>query len=178
MVDSLLTPRAQASEFLGMAELERLYESERSRLLRLAAMLVGDRAIAEDIVHDAFAAVQGRRKKLAEPAAASAYLSACVANGARSVLRRRRLMLRRPGVADPEVGPGADAALMLAEEHRAVVAAVRGLPRRQQQVLVLRYWSGLSEAQISEALKISPGTVKSNAARGLMKVKQLLEAEE
>ena len=66
MVDGLLTPRAQTSESLPTTELERLYESERSRLLRLAAMLVGDRTIAEDLVHDAFAAVQGRRKKLAD----------------------------------------------------------------------------------------------------------------
>jgi RNA polymerase sigma-70 factor (sigma-E family) len=161
-----------------VTEIERLYVSERPRLLRLAAMLVGDRATAEDVVHDAFASVQRRWNTLDDPTAAAAYLSACVANGARSVLRHRRVTLRRIRVGEPDSGPAADAALMLAEEHRAVVAAVRRLPRRQQQVLVLRYWAGLSEAQIAEAMKISAGAVKSSAARGLMKVKLRLEAEQ
>lgn len=178
MVDGLVATATNASDVASVTSIERLYQAEQPRLLRLAAMLVGDRATAEDIVQDAFSATQRRWDNLSNPAAASGYLSAAVVNGARSVLRRRRAALRRLRVGEPESGPSADAALMLAEEHRAVISAVRQLPRRQQQVIVLRYWSGLSEADIALALQISPGTVKSNAARGLAKVKQQLEEDE
>jgi RNA polymerase sigma-70 factor (sigma-E family) len=176
VVDDVLVPGADTPMPSTVSDLGRLYKSERPRLLRLAAMLVGDRATAEDVVQEAFVAVQRRWESLDDRMAGSAYLSACVANGARSVLRRRRVALRRLRVAEPEAGPSADVALLLHEEYRAVVAAVRRLPRRQQQVLVLRYWSGLTEAQIAETLGISPGAVKSNAARALMRVKRQLEA--
>jgi RNA polymerase sigma factor (sigma-70 family) len=128
-------------------------------------------------VHDAFAALHRRWESLADPSAASAYLSASVANGARSVLRRRRVALRHLRVSEPEAAPAADVAALLADEHRSVVEAVRKLPHRQQQVVVLRYWSGLSESQIANALGIAIGTVKSNAARGLANVQRQLEAE-
>lgn len=169
---------ADSPERPGTSELRHLYEAERSRLVCLAAMLVGDHATAEDVVQDAFAAVHRRWQSLDHQSGASAYLSACVVNGARSVLRRRRTALRRLRAADPEDGPPADAALMLAEDHCAVVAAVRRLPRRQQQVIVLRYWLGLTEAQIAQALRISRGSVKSAAARGLARVKERLEAND
>jgi RNA polymerase sigma factor (sigma-70 family) len=55
----------------------------------------------------------------------------------------------------------------LAEDRRQVLAALARLPRRRREVLVLRYWLGLSEAEIGQVLGISPGTVKSTAARGL-----------
>ncbi|MDQ1731622.1 MAG: hypothetical protein QOK10_1781 [Pseudonocardiales bacterium] len=158
------------------AEISRLYLSERMRLLRMAALLVGDRSTAEDVVHDAFAALQRRLPTLDDPAAAAAYLSVSVANGARSVLRRRRVAFRHLRVGEPEATAGADTAALLADEHRAVVTAVRKLPKRQQEVVILRYWADLSEAQIAQAMGIAPGTVKSTAARGLANVQKHLEA--
>ena len=56
---------------------------------------------------------------------------------------------------------------MLAEEHREVIVALHALAPRQREVLVLRYWSNLSEAEIAAALGISQGTVKSTASRAL-----------
>jgi len=70
--------------------------------------------------------------------------------------------------------PGADDAVMLAEEHREVMAALRRLPRRQREVLVLRYWSELSEVQIAQTLGISAGAVKSTASRGLDALERLI----
>ena len=81
----------------------------------------------------------------------------------------------RRRVAEPDEGPPADLALLLDEEHRQVVEALRTLPRRQREVLVLRYWSELSEAEIATTLGISRGTVKSTAARGLAALEQRLE---
>jgi RNA polymerase sigma-70 factor (sigma-E family) len=162
----------------GRDIIARLYESERHRLLRLAVLFVGDRATAEDLVQDAFAALQRRWRQLADPDRAAGYLSASVANGARSHLRRDRAASRRPHRVDgPDPDP-AGAPTLLADEHERVAAAVRRLPRRQQQVIALRYWSGLREIQIAEALGISAGTVKSTAARALASLTRALETDD
>jgi len=63
---------------------------------------------------------------------------------------------------------------MLADEHRTVLRALRRLPDRQREVLTLRYWSDLSDAQIAEALGISKGAVKSNASRGMRRLGEIL----
>lgn len=169
------TPAVGAAEDPAAA-IARLYATERHRLLRLAALFVGDRASAEDLVHDAFAALQRRWSSLDDPSAAAAYLSVSVANGARSLLRRRQSALLRRRPTHPEDTEGADAPLLLAEEHREVVEAVRRLPKRQQQVIALRYWSRLSEAKIAEALGISVGTVKSSASRAVAHIARELGA--
>jgi RNA polymerase sigma factor (sigma-70 family) len=94
-----------------------------------------------------------------------------VLNGCRSVLRRRALTRRLGGTGDldrSDAAPdSAENEAMLAEDRRQVLAALATLPVRRREVLVLRYWLGLSEAEIAAVLGISPGTVKSNAARGL-----------
>lgn len=159
------------------AQIDQLYRSERDRLLRIAVLLVGDRGAAEDVVHDAFAALHKRWATLTDPTAAAGYLTVSVANTARSALRRRRVALRHLRVGEPDSTAAADAALLLGDEHRAVIAAVRRLPKRQQQVIILRYWADLTEQQIAEAMGISRGTVKSNAARGLATVHKHLEAQ-
>jgi RNA polymerase sigma-70 factor (sigma-E family) len=143
-----------------------LYRSHRLPLLRLAVLLVDDRTVAEDVVQDAFLGLQ-RRWHAVDPAAAAGYLRTSVVNGARSQLRRRVVARRHLRVAEPDDAPPADLAVLLTEEHREVVEAMRTLPRRQREVLVLRYWSGLSEAEIAEALGVARGTVKSSAARAL-----------
>lgn len=71
-------------------------------------------------------------------------------NGARSAQRSQGIARRHLRVAEPGALPPADFALSLAEEHREVVAALRRLPRRQREVLVLRYWANLDEAEISQ----------------------------
>jgi RNA polymerase sigma-70 factor (sigma-E family) len=144
----------------------RLYDDHRLALVRLAVLLVDDVGTAEDVVQDAFAHLVRRGEHLRNPDAASAYLRDAVVNGCRSALRRRRVArgYTRPR---PVEADGPDARLLLAEEHREVLAALGTLPRRQREVLVLRYWSGLSEAEIAGALGISRGAVKSTASRAL-----------
>jgi len=144
-----------------------LYRSHRLSLLRLAAFLVDDRAIAEELVQDAFAALYQRWGSLTDKSAAPSYLRTTVVNGARSAQRRQGIVRRHLRVAEPDALPPADFALLLAEEHQEVVAALRRLPRRQREVLVLRYWANLDEAEISQTLRISRGTVKSTASRAL-----------
>jgi RNA polymerase sigma-70 factor (sigma-E family) len=144
-----------------------LYQAHWRYLVRLAVLLVDDRASAEDVVQDAFVALHRKADGLRDPEAALAYLRTSVLNLARSVIRRRQVARKHVKVAEPEAGPAADHEVLLRDEHRAALAAVRALPRRQSEVLVLRYWGGLSEREIAEALGISAGSVKSAASRGM-----------
>jgi len=150
-----------------------LYRSHRLGLLRLAVLLTDDQAIAEDVVQDAFLALQ-RRWHAVDPAAAAGYLRTSVVNGARTLHRRRTVARRHLQAAVPEDAPPADLAVLLGDEHRQVVEALRTLPLRQREVLVLRYWSDLSEAEIAAALGIARGTVKSSASRALAALEKQL----
>lgn len=145
---------------------EDMFHSQRLAMIRLAVLLVDDVPTAEDVVQDAFAGLHRHWRGLRDDHAAIGYLRRCVVNNARSVLRRRRTA-RGFTPPPPQAAPPADAAVLLAEEHREVIAALEHLPPRQREVLVLRYWSELSEVEIAEALGISRGSVKSAASRGL-----------
>ncbi len=153
-----------------------LYAAHRLGLTRLALLLVDDLASAEDVVQDAFTGFLRRSGRLDDPDKALGYLRTAVVNNARSALRRRRTA--RAYVPPREV-PVEDPAsrAVLAEEHREVVAALHQLSERQREVLVLRYWSDLSEAQIAEAMGVSRGTVKSTASRALTALEKQLEGE-
>ena len=142
-----------------------LYRSHRLAMVRLALLLVDDLETAEDIVQDAFAGLHRRWATLASPDAAVGYLRTSVVNGSRSVLRKRRTV-RDTAVPTDVEGGSPDSSLLLAEEHREVLAAIRRLPDRQREMIVLRYWSGLTEAEIAAALGISVGAVKSSTSRG------------
>jgi RNA polymerase sigma-70 factor (sigma-E family) len=152
-----------------------LYRSHRLGLLRLAVLLTDDPAAAEDVVQDAFLALQ-RRWHAVDPAAAGGYLRTSVVNGARTLHRRRRVARRHLLASVLDDAPSADLAVLLSEEHRQVVDGMRKLPRRQREVLVLRYWSELSEAEIAAALGVARGTVKSSASRALSALEKHLEA--
>jgi len=151
-------------------------------LVRLAALLLDDVGTCEEVVQDAFVRVFARPRRLADPTKTAAYLRSAVLNGARSQLRRREVR-RRPGtlaiVAIDDDTADADptgAGVELAAEHQAVLDALRRLPDRQRDVLVLRFWGELSEAEIAATLGIAAGTVKTHAARGLAALATILEA--
>lgn len=153
-----------------------LYRAQRLPLLRLAVLLTDDPGTAEDVVQDAFVALQ-RRWHAVDPAAAVGYLRTSVVNGVRTLYRRRRVARRHLHVAGPgDDAPSADLAVLLTEEQREVVEALRTLPRRQREVLVLRYYVDLAEADIADALGISRGAVKSHASRGMAALRTTLEA--
>jgi RNA polymerase sigma-70 factor (sigma-E family) len=159
---------------MGDLELAELYAAHRLSLVRLAILLVDDQASAEDVVQDAFAHLAGRVHRLRDPHAALGYLRTSVVNGSRSALRRRRTA--RGYVPPAEVEPpGPDDRAVLAEEHREVLAALDKLAPRQREVLVLRYWSGFSEAEIADACGISRGSVKSTASRAISALEQIMK---
>lgn len=152
-----------------------LYTTHWSPLVRLATLLTRDASVAEEIVQDAFVALHARWGKLADPAAAHAYLRTSVVNGARSRLRHREVEVRYRQPAPPEPAGPEELAVRSLEDAR-VLAALRGLPHRQQEVLVLRYFTDLSEEDIARTLDISRGAVKSHAHRGIAALRSALEA--
>ncbi|MFD8637582.1 RNA polymerase sigma factor [Streptomyces sp. NPDC059533] len=152
-----------------------LYHAHRLRMVRLAVLLVDDPATAEDVVQDAFTALYRRHgEHIAEVDNALGYLRTAVVNTSRSVLRRRRTARAWTPPAAADV-PSAEASVVLDEAHREVLAALGRLSPRRRQVLVLRYWAELSEAEIATTLGISRGAVKSNASRGLDALERILE---
>ena len=152
-----------------------VFEAHYSHLVRLARHLVDDQADAEDVVMDAFVGLSRRWQHVRRTEDAFFYLRASVVNGSRSRLRRLKVAReRRHTQLDRDAAP-ADQAAMAHLEHEAVVRALRVLPRRQREVLVLRYYDGASEAEIAEVLRISVGSVKTHASRGLHAVAELLE---
>ncbi|KOG08938.1 MULTISPECIES: RNA polymerase sigma factor [Streptomyces] len=156
--------------------LTELYRARRVDMVRLALFLVDDLHTAEDVVQDAFASVcRTYGTSLAGLDDPGAYLHTAVVNAARSVLRRRRTA-RAYTPPHQGAGPPVDEALLLAEEHRHVLDALARLTHRQREVLVLRYWSELTEVQIAQTLGLSRGTVKSTASRALDALERLLEA--
>ena len=152
-----------------------LYRAHHRDLVRLATMLVDDQGTAEEAVQDAYVALARRGPGgLDDP---QAYLRTAVLNNARSTLRKRRVRRRHlRSVERDRSAPGADQAVLLDEDARAVLAALDQLSERQREVLVLRYWSELSEAEIAATLGISAGSVKTHAHRGTAALARILEA--
>jgi RNA polymerase sigma-70 factor (sigma-E family) len=152
-----------------------VFEAHYAHLVRLARHLVDDPADAEDVVMDAFVGLSRRWQHVRRTEEAFFYLRTSVVNGSRSRLRRLKVAReRRHTQLDRDSAP-ADQAAMAHLEQEAVVRALRVLPRRQREVLVLRYYDGASEAEIAEVLGISVGSVKTHASRGLHAVAQRLE---
>ena len=152
-----------------------------AELVRLALLLVGDQPTAEDVVQDVFARLHARRADMPAGAESLPYIRAAVLNGCRSQLRRRAVAQRFAGAHSKpfeQISCGsAEQEMMRAEERRRVLTALAALPSRRREVLVLRYYLGLSEAEIAKVLGISPGTVKSTAARGLAALARRLGEE-
>lgn len=148
------------------AAVSALFEAHYPRLVRLARHLLDEPAQAEDIVMDAFVTLSRRWLSVREPEASFGYLHAAVVNGSRSWLRRRVVARRNPPE-PPATRESAEGDVLLGLEQHDLVAALRTLPRRQREVLVLRYYEGLSEARIADLLGCSSGSVKTHASRGL-----------
>jgi RNA polymerase sigma-70 factor (sigma-E family) len=156
-----------------------LYAAHYASLVRLAALLVRHSGEAEEIVQDAFVAMHGRWRRLREPDRAVAYLRRSVVNAARSAHRRQdvrdRHLLRESGPDMRRAFASAEHFALAGETRSEVLRALSELPERQREVLVLRYYSDLTEHDIAAALGISSGTVKSHAFRGLHALRSALE---
>jgi RNA polymerase sigma-70 factor (sigma-E family) len=156
-----------------------LYQVHAVGLIRLAVVMLGDRAAAEDVVQEAFWGLYRRYRGLANKDRALQYVRSSVLNGCRNELRARR---RDTGhlaraVSAPEAASAEQDALV-GEEHRQVLQALRSLPDRQREALVLRFFLDMPLAEIATAMGISQGTVKSTTSRALAALARLLGDEQ
>jgi RNA polymerase sigma-70 factor (sigma-E family) len=162
-----------------------LYHAHWHRLVRLAWLLLRNQQAAEDVVQDAFVATHRRWASIREGGRVVGYLQTAVVNGCRSVLRHQ-VVVDRQNVRDAAAAdvPGrnehgsAETQVMQTARRDAMIDALRELPERQREVLVLRYYSDLTEAQIAQALDISPGAVKTHAHRGLTALRHTVNPTE
>jgi RNA polymerase sigma-70 factor (sigma-E family) len=151
-----------------------LYARHYQPLIRLSTLLVRDAATAEQVVQDAFVAMRGAWPRLRDADNALAYLRQAVVNRSRSVLRHRSVASKNLPEAPPDT-PGAEHGAPDLLDRPGAGAALRGLPERQREAIILRYYADLSEDQIAAAMRISRGAVKSHTARGLSALREALE---
>ena len=155
--------RGASAEDAGHA-VAALYQVHYPALVRLAALLIPDLATAEDIVQDAFAAVHGRWHVQPDADAALAYLRWSVVHRSRSV----------PPLGEPAAGTG-EPGSGTGEPGSAVMSALRALSPRQREVVVLRYFADLSEAEIAAATGMSMAAVRDHAAQAMSSLQAELE---
>jgi RNA polymerase sigma-70 factor (sigma-E family) len=166
----------QAGREPGAAEaVTAIYERHALGLNRLAFLMVGDRQTAEDVVQDAFCGLYRAWARMPDHTHALGYVRASVVNGCRSALRRARRPLRPLAVAP---AASAEAAVLAGERQRETIVALRRLPPRQREVLVLRYFADLPEQDTALAMGVSRGTVKSTTSRALAAMARMLQPEE
>jgi RNA polymerase sigma-70 factor (sigma-E family) len=153
-----------------------IYSEHYRSLVRLAAFLVRDTATAEEVVQDSFVAMHGAWRRLRDTDKALSYLRQSVVNRSRSVLRHRMVVDKNTPKPPPDM-PSAEHGAIVQLERSAVVSALRALPERQREALVLRYYGDLSEAQIASVMGISRGAVKSHTARAMAALRAVLERD-
>ncbi len=153
-----------------------LFREHHLELVRLALVMVGDLATAEDVVQDAFERLHRGWAGLRQPSSGLAYVRSSVLNGCRSVHRRAAVARKHvPQLAEPDARSVDTAAT---DDRGEMTAALRSLPRRQREVLVLRYYLDLDVAEIAGTLRISPSAVRSTNTRGLAALARALGEDE
>ena len=151
-----------------------LYSRHYRGLVRLSALLLRDPWAAEEVVQDAFVAMHSAWRRLREEDKALAYLRRTVVNRSRSALRHRTVVERHATSGDVHL-PSAEAGALTRLDADAVLVALRALPTRQREALVLRYWADLPEAEVATAMRVSKGSVKTHTSRGLAALRASLE---
>ncbi|MFF8500193.1 SigE family RNA polymerase sigma factor [Streptomyces anulatus] len=152
------------------------YRAHYRSLLGLAALLLDDTASCEDVVQEAFIRVHSARNRVREPEKTLAYLRQTVVNLSRSALRRRILGLKLLSKPMPDMASAEEGAYDQLERD-ALIKAMKGLQRRQREVLVLRYFADMTEAQVAETLGVSLGSVKAYGSRGIAALRVVMEAQ-
>lgn len=156
-----LPPAAVGDDMLTLLHREHYRE-----LVRLAGLLLHDRGASEEVVQDAFVQLHLRWRRLRDPDKATAWLRSAVLNGARSRLRHLDVRRRhRPPAARSQ--ESAEDTVVSRSTREQLALALRTLPARQREAVVLRYYLELSEAQMAEAMGVSTGSVKTHLHRGL-----------
>ena len=174
-VVSLVRPFGGGSSARADADLavSALFATEARSLLGMLTAYTGDRALAEDLVQEAFLRLHRAWTRLDDPTSSAAYLRSIAFNLARSQFRRLRLVRTRTAERD-EVAGSAEDGVVLSEDRREVAAALRLLPDRQRTCVILRFWAGLTDSEIASTMGISRNSVNTHLRRGLRSLESTL----
>lgn len=168
--------RRDAAADLDEVPLVELYRTHYRSLVRLAALLLDDVGSSEEVVQEAYIKMHGAWRRVKDPDKALPYLRTTVLNLARSRMRHRQVAERHAPRPMPDA-PSAEYGAITRAERDAVVAALRLLPAKQREALVLRFYGDLSEAQIAATMGVSLGAVKSHLHRGKAALARHLEPQ-
>ncbi|MEV7614800.1 SigE family RNA polymerase sigma factor [Streptomyces sp. NPDC089799] len=176
--DQAAAPPADAGVVAGTTvdHLTETYRTHYRSLLGLAALLLDDTASCEDVVQEAFIRVHSARSRVRDREKTLAYLRQTVVNLSRSTLRRRILGLKLLSKPMPNMASAEEGAYDQLERED-LIRAMRGIQRRQREVLVLRYFADMTEAQVAETLGLSLGSVKAYGSRGIAALRVAMEAQ-
>jgi RNA polymerase sigma-70 factor (ECF subfamily) len=152
-----------------------LFRQESSSLVRLTRLFVDDRNAAEDLVQEAFIRLARSGHRIRDPAKAPAYLRSIVLNLARDHNRRGLMSLRHHLPQDDQAA--IDDEITLRDDQQRVIDALRELPHRQRDCIVLRYYDDLGIDDIASTLGISRNSVKTHLGRALNRLEHDLAAE-
>jgi RNA polymerase sigma factor (sigma-70 family) len=176
--DQQLVERAGKGDTRAYEELVHRYQAV---ALRVAWVVLGDDAEAQDAAQEAFVKAYYALGRFRPGASFRPWLLTIVVNEARN---RRRSIGRRSGLAlrlaedraTADAAPSPEAAVLGHERREALVAALNGLRVDDRLVIAYRYFEQLTEAEMATALGCRPGTVKSRLARALARLRAALEA--
>jgi len=176
VMDAPPDPRTPAE---ARQQVSALYQEHALGLVKLAKIMLGDQSSAEDVVQDAFLGLYRNWSSLADKDRVVGYLRASVLNGCRGAhrarTRRDRALLF---AARPQDIVSAEESALIGAANREVVAALRALPARQREAVVLRYYLGLSEGEAAQAMNVARGTVKSATFRGRATLARMLKEDQ
>ena len=156
---------------------EELVYAHQGIAFRTAYVIAGNAADAEEAAQDGFVKAWRALARFREGAPFRPWLLQIVANEARNRRRsagRRAHLALRAATEEPsgDAAPSPEASLLSAEAREALLAAVNELPENQRTVIALRFFFGLSEAEVAETLSLPTGTVKSRSARALERLRE------
>jgi RNA polymerase sigma-70 factor (sigma-E family) len=149
-----------------------LYVRHAPEGIRLAFLITGDRALAEDFVQEAFARLVGRLRHLRDPGAFGAYLRRTIVNLATSHFRHRRV---ERAYLDRVAEGSTTESIRNEELDETMHDALLRLPQRQRAAIVLRFYEDLSDVQTAEVMRCSSGTVRSLVSRAMKTLRSELE---
>jgi RNA polymerase sigma factor (sigma-70 family) len=157
-----------------------IYEKYKDDLVTLAAALLFDTGVAEDVVHDVFVSLLGSFAKFRLTGSLRSFLATCVANSARN---RNRALLRHKSVGLDEAEPvpsnmaGPDTAMIFGEELSRLSTALGRLAYEQREVLILHIYGGLKFRVIAKQQNVSINTVQGRYRYALDKLRSMLNSE-
>lgn len=168
--------RRDAADETGELPLVELYRTHYRSLVRLAALLLDDVGTSEEVVQDAYIKMHASWGRIKDPDKALPYLRTTVVNLSRSRMRHRQVVEKHAPRPMPDA-PSAEYGAITLAERDAVITALRGLPEKQREALVLRFYGDLSEIEIAAAMGVSQGAVKSHLHRGKAALARVLETQ-